>query len=268
MGWGTLARAHPAVPARRRAARGARPTSATSCTSSNPTWSQQMVLDFLGRCGMTTTILTHNRVQLALHTLRARRRRAAAAAARPRRAVPGGGPAVGRGVARAGARARLHRPRRVRRFPPVVATPPRSCSPTPTSPSPQLGEVTVVGRGLGAYIALMLAGARPTVVRGAVLCDGPGLWGGASPGRPRRACIVLEAGRTSARPVRAVRAVPRPAPRDYATLFARLAVEHSGLDEPITVAAHRPPAVARGRRRRGRRGRGNVRPAARCTLAL
>ena len=31
-------------------------------------------------------------------------------------------------------------------------------------------------------------------------------------------------------------------PRDYAALFARLALEHSGLDEPITVAAVvRPP---------------------------
>jgi pimeloyl-ACP methyl ester carboxylesterase len=37
-----------------------------------------------------------------------------------------------------------------------------------------LGEVTVAGRGLGAYIALLLAGARPELVRGSVLLDGPG----------------------------------------------------------------------------------------------
>ncbi|MDO9176135.1 MAG: alpha/beta hydrolase, partial [Actinomycetota bacterium] len=43
-----------------------------------------------------------------------------------------------------------------------------------------VGEATVVGRGLGAYVALMLAGARPELVRGAVLCDGPGLWGGST----------------------------------------------------------------------------------------
>jgi len=42
----------------------------------------------------------------------------------------------------------------------------------------ELGTATIVGRGLGAYIALMLAGARPTQVRGALLRDGPGLSGG------------------------------------------------------------------------------------------
>ena len=43
----------------------------------------------------------------------------------------------------------------------------------------ELGTATLVGRGLGAYVALMLAGARPQHVRGAVLADGPGLAGGA-----------------------------------------------------------------------------------------
>ncbi len=43
----------------------------------------------------------------------------------------------------------------------------------------ELEQATIVGRGLGAYIGLMLAGARPQQVRGAVLCDGPGLAGGA-----------------------------------------------------------------------------------------
>ena len=41
-----------------------------------------------------------------------------------------------------------------------------------------LGEATVVGRGIGAYVAVLLAGARPTAVRGAILRDGPGLVGG------------------------------------------------------------------------------------------
>ena len=41
-----------------------------------------------------------------------------------------------------------------------------------------LGTATVVGRGLGAYIALLIAGGRPQQVRGAILCDGAGLVGG------------------------------------------------------------------------------------------
>lgn len=42
----------------------------------------------------------------------------------------------------------------------------------------QLGSATLLGRGLGAYVALLLAGGRPGAVRGAILCDGPGLAGG------------------------------------------------------------------------------------------
>ena len=34
-----------------------------------------------------------------------------------------------------------------------------------------LGESTLVGRGLGAYIAILIAGARPALVKGAVLAD-------------------------------------------------------------------------------------------------
>jgi pimeloyl-ACP methyl ester carboxylesterase len=41
-----------------------------------------------------------------------------------------------------------------------------------------LGEAVVLGAGLGAYVALLLAGGRPAQVRGAVLCPGAGLAGG------------------------------------------------------------------------------------------
>ena len=48
-----------------------------------------------------------------------------------------------------------------------------------------LGPCTVLGRGLGAYVALLIAGARPQLVRGVVLADGPGLAGGGpAPGSP------------------------------------------------------------------------------------
>jgi pimeloyl-ACP methyl ester carboxylesterase len=104
-----------------------------------------------------------------------------------------------------------------------------------------LGEATVVGRGLGAYIALMLAGARPQQVRGAVLCDGPGLWGGAS-GPTSSSFTVLPDERSAPDPYALLELSRDLRPRDYAALFARLAVEHSGLDEPITVTTIvRPP---------------------------
>ena len=59
-----------------------------------------------------------------------------------------------------------------------AATPPRSCMADVDVALAELGPATVVGRGLGAYVALLIAGARPALVRGAVLDDGPGLAGG------------------------------------------------------------------------------------------
>ncbi len=104
-----------------------------------------------------------------------------------------------------------------------------------------LGEATVVGRGLGGYIALMLAGARADRVRGTVICDGPGLWGGPT-GPTSTSFVTLEDVRTSPDPYALLELSRDLRPRDYAALFARLALEHSGLDEPITVAAVvRPP---------------------------
>jgi pimeloyl-ACP methyl ester carboxylesterase len=107
-----------------------------------------------------------------------------------------------------------------------------------------LGPSTLVGRGLGAYIALLAAGARPQLVRGAVLCDGPGLTGGG----PTPPSIVI---------VSTAIAVPHPSapdpfalvelardvrPADYASSFVHLAVQLSGLAEPLAVTTiARPP---------------------------
>jgi len=104
-----------------------------------------------------------------------------------------------------------------------------------------LGEATVAGRGLGAYIALMLAGARPAQVRGAVLCDGPGIAGGAT--RPTsQSFVALPPSARPPDPYALFELSRDPRPPDYATLFVRLAVENSGIDEPIAVAAViRPP---------------------------
>lgn len=108
----------------------------------------------------------------------------------------------------------------------------------------ELGHATVVGRGLGAYIALMLAGARPQQVRGAVLCDGPGLAGGAIV--PTSQSFVTLAPRPHPPdPYALFELAYDLRPPDYATLFVRMAVESSGLDDPIAVAAVvRPPWLA------------------------
>lgn len=99
-----------------------------------------------------------------------------------------------------------------------------------------LGHCTIVGRGLGAYVALLIAGARPELVRGAVLADGPGLAGGGpvppspylapDPG-PRQAPDPLALAELS-RDVR---------PPDYAFMYLTQALTFSGLDLPVTVAA-------------------------------
>ena len=107
-----------------------------------------------------------------------------------------------------------------------------------------VGTATVVGRGLGAYIALQLAGARPTLVRGAVLCDGPGLAGGAT--QPTSTNFLALEPRASAPDPYVMLEMSRDLrPPDYATVFVRMAVEHSGLEEPLTVSAVvRPPWLA------------------------
>jgi pimeloyl-ACP methyl ester carboxylesterase len=108
-----------------------------------------------------------------------------------------------------------------------------------------LGPCTVLGRGLGAYVALLIAGARPHLVRGAVLCDGPGMAGG---GVGPTSSAVLTIDDTHARPLEA----PDPwallelsrdvRPPDYATAFARQATQLSSFGYPFAVCARwRPP---------------------------
>jgi pimeloyl-ACP methyl ester carboxylesterase len=105
-----------------------------------------------------------------------------------------------------------------------------------------LGPTTVLGRGLGGYVALLIAGARADAVRGAIIVDGPGLFGG--PSGPTSPALVTVPPGVSGPPdpfvllelARDVR------PADYAATFARAAAEHSELADPIAVAAiGRPP---------------------------
>jgi pimeloyl-ACP methyl ester carboxylesterase len=100
-----------------------------------------------------------------------------------------------------------------------------------------LGPSTVLGRGIGAYVALLIAGARPQLVRGAVLCDGPGLFGGGT--GPTSPLTLAVAGDEAVAPdpwalaelARDIR------PPDYATSFARQALQLSGVSWPFAVCA-------------------------------
>jgi len=107
-----------------------------------------------------------------------------------------------------------------------------------------LGEATVVGRGLGAYIALLIAGARAQRVRGAVLADGPGLSGG--PSVPTSQPVFsLDRVETTPDPYALAELGRDLRPPDYATAFSRLALQDSDLDQPITVVARFRPAWLR-----------------------
>lgn len=108
-----------------------------------------------------------------------------------------------------------------------------------------LGPSTVHGRGLGAYVALLIAGARPDLVRGAALDDGRGLAGGGT--EPGTSYVLAE-------PLRATED-PDPyallelshdvRPPDYGATYARQATTLSGLDTALVVCAvTRPPWLA------------------------
>lgn len=107
-----------------------------------------------------------------------------------------------------------------------------------------LGPATIHGRGLGAYVALLIAGARPALVRGAILADGPGLAGGGPTPPAASILTVVEPAPPGGTPdpwalhelTRDVR------PPDYADTYARLASVNSGLDIAIAaVGVNRPP---------------------------
>lgn len=101
----------------------------------------------------------------------------------------------------------------------------------------RLGQVTLLGRGLGAYIALLTAAARPAQVVGAVLADGPGLvGGGVHPGSP--AVYHPQPGAVSPPDPYALLELSRDIrPPDYAQTYVRFVAERSELDSPIMVSA-------------------------------
>ncbi|MDZ7729696.1 MAG: alpha/beta hydrolase [Dehalococcoidia bacterium] len=103
-----------------------------------------------------------------------------------------------------------------------------------------LGETTVVGYGLGGYIALLIGGGRPELVRGAVIADGRGLAGGGDEPGPIVVRGVPER-HEPPDPFAMVELSDDLRPAEYAESFARLAVRGSSLKEPLAVAAAARP---------------------------
>jgi pimeloyl-ACP methyl ester carboxylesterase len=103
-----------------------------------------------------------------------------------------------------------------------------------------LGRATVAGRGLGSYVALLLAGARPDAVVGAILRDGPGLAGGGPrPGTPHLTWAGPDEGPPDPFALAELSSDVRPP--DYAAAFAFQATQLSELSRPISVSALERP---------------------------
>lgn len=100
----------------------------------------------------------------------------------------------------------------------------------------ELGPATIVGRGLGGYVAVLIAGGRPELVRGAILRDGTGLAGGA-PGSSPYIGFPEITQITPPDPFAMVELATDVRPPDYITEFVRLAAEFSGCPRPISVCA-------------------------------
>jgi len=192
---------------------------------------------------VSTTFLTHNKIQLALHLLRAGNGRSLlllhglgehTAAVAPAWTEPWSGPVYGLDFTGHGATT----------VPMGGGYSAETMLADTDIALAHLGPCTIVGRGLGAYVALMIAGARPQLVRGAVLCDGPGLWGG-STGPTSTSFHAADPPYGAPDPNALIDLSRDLRPPDYASLFVRLALEHSGLAEPIAVTAVvRPPWLA------------------------
>ena len=97
-------------------------------------------------------------------------------------------------------------------------------------------SITVLGRGLGAYIALQIAGARASQVHGAILVDGPGLAGGPT-GPSSQAVFSLQTDGTTPDPYALVELGRDLRPGDYAVSFVNLANAGAPVTTPITVAS-------------------------------
>ncbi len=104
-----------------------------------------------------------------------------------------------------------------------------------------LGPSTVAGRGLGGYIALLLAGARPEQVRGAILRDGPGLAGGGTAARNPYIPVVDTTRTGPPDPYAIADLATDVRPPSYAANYAMLAAQHADTPQPISICTRERP---------------------------
>lgn len=104
-----------------------------------------------------------------------------------------------------------------------------------------LGCATLVGRGLGAYVGMLLAGGRPHQVRGVILLDGPGLAGGGTNAKNPYIPVVDTAQPAPPDPFAIADLATDARPPTYASHYAMLAVQRSELERPIAVCTCERP---------------------------
>lgn len=104
-----------------------------------------------------------------------------------------------------------------------------------------LGCATIVGRGLGAYVGLLLAGGRPQLVRGVILLDGPGLAGGGTSAKNPYIPAVDTSQPAPPDPYAIADLATDARPPTYASNYAMLAVQRSNLERPIAVCTRERP---------------------------
>lgn len=98
-----------------------------------------------------------------------------------------------------------------------------------------LGKATIFGRGLGAYLALLIGGGRPADVRGIILADGPGLVGGGiRPGSPHIP-EATPAPDGDPDPFMLAEMSRDVRPPDYSVEYVRQIMQWSEIDQPIAV---------------------------------
>ena len=109
----------------------------------------------------------------------------------------------------------------------------------------EIGPATILGRGLGGYVGLLTAGARPDLALGVVIDDGPGLAGG-GPGQPSGTWFTPgDADGSAPDPFALFELSTDVRPADYVTGFVHLLMANSAMDQPLIVIARtRPPWLA------------------------